>query len=111
MRCRIHHYVAAPHEPGSGGDQVKGQGDEVGEDSQQVYQVHAALDEPENKMAASPPNRFPFMAQLAFGHFQYQLTQKTIKSTDSIQNFYQSCICMIWIKVKAFLIPNCANDV
>ncbi len=87
---------AAPLEPGSGGDQVQGEGDEVGEDSQQVYQVHAALDEPENKMAASPNHTgFPlYGAWDFFDHVHWcsvvcHLTQKTIKSTDSIQVLYQ----------------------
>jgi hypothetical protein len=84
---------AAPLEPGSGGDQVQGEGDKVGEDSQQVYQVHAALDEPENKMAASPNQTgFPIWRMRFFGAMcsvVCHLTQKTIKSTDSIQVLYQ----------------------
>ncbi len=54
-------------EPGSGGDQVEGEGDEVGEDSQQVYQVHAALDEPEKQNGRqSKPNRFPLIWRMGF---------------------------------------------
>ncbi len=90
-------------EPGSGGDQVQGQGDEVGEDSQQVYQVHAALDEPEKQNGRqSKPNRFPFIWCMGFfltmctGAVQFVISLKKQSSQLTVYKFYiKSCFCMI----------------